>query len=548
VENKVNSSIEELLGKQHWWWDTWKENDGGVLNDNKMRDFYDHCFAKSNAQQESTLNFIKFAISHTTSSSSVSSEGLYDLWLQNQTSYRQESYPISGKLGMKPSSNLSTKRKQKVRINDTDLFATPDVVSEEESDSARPYWMMHRCHRENLTLSVTNPAMHNGLCGLRVLQQFRLFLMSKVQLSCAPLGFGSIENSCQIHTHNVRRLAVDLGFKSAFFGVSQVVVDGTPFHITPADVPGIDSYITPPSSWLSTSRPDSVALSVNESTIASLVVEFCWREPQSEALQPPPPYLCDRKIDPIREKNLVNYGPFRGLYSRPFHIVYGTPSNQAVRIAMKDLAVYLGNAHFAAHGTRVKVLSDLEYRAGNYIKALSLANILFIGGPTHNKLLKVAHSSFDLIEEDASKTLLAFIPKDLSFQPTATSFSLRDHEFNASDESIIFTMPISRRQSQPVTSSSSTSSSTSSQPSPSSTMVAAMGGCIHANSAEGYLHMSRLAWPVVPPMVRAPFANYIPDLMVIDGDIWALGLGAVKAAGFWDTEWKLSKTQLYTSF
>ena len=535
VENNVNSSIEELLGKQHWWWDTWKENDGGVLNDNKMRDFYDHCFASSNSQQESTLNFINFALSHTSSSSSVSSEGLYNLWLQNQTSYRQESSPISGKPGVKLSNNLSTKRKQKARINDTDLFATPsaDAASEEESESGsgRPYWMMHRCHRENLTLRVTNPAMHSGLCGLRVLQQFRLFSMSKVQLSCAALGVESVENenSCHLHTHNVRRLAVDVGFKSAFFGVSQVVVDGALFHIAPAKVPGIDNYITSSSSW----RPDSVALSVNESTIASLVVEFCWKEPQGEALRPPPPYLCDRKIDPIREKNLVNYGPFRGLYSRPFHIVYGTPSNQAVRIAMKDLAVYLGNAHFAAHGTRVKVLSDLEYRAGNYIKAIALANILFIGGPTHNKLLKAANSSFDLSEEDASKTLLAFVPTDLSFPSTATSFSLRDHVFNASDESIIFTMPISRWQSPP---------------SPSSSFVAAMGGCIHANSAEGYLHMSRLAWPVVPPMVRAPFANYIPDLMVIDSDIWALGLGAVKAAGFWDTEWKLSKTQLYTRF
>lgn len=41
-------------------------------------------------------------------------------------------------------------------------------------------------------------------------------------------------------------------------------------------------------------------------------------------------------------------------------------------------------------------------------------------------------------------------------------------------------------------------------------------------------------------MVRAPFANYIPDFMVINGNIWSLGLGAVKAAGFWDVNWRLS--------
>ena len=532
VQSGVNASIEELLGKQHWWWDTWKENDGGVLNDNKMRDFYDHCFATSSAQQESTLNFINFAISHDSCSA-----GLYNLWWMNQTAYRQDSYPVSG--GKKFSNNTSTKRKQKPRINDTDLFATPSDVlleGEDDSESGRPFWMMHRCHRENLTLSVSNPAMHSGLCGLRVLQQFRLFLMSSVQVSCSPPRLESLDNSCFIRTHNVRRLSVDVGFKSAFFGVDQIIVDGVPFQISPTDMPAAGSYITTPSS----SRLDSVALSVNDSMIASLFVEFCWSEAHTGTLKPPPPYRCEKQIDPIKEKNLVNYGPFRGLYSRPFHIVYGTPSNQAVRMAMKDLAVYLGNAHFAAHGSRVKVLSDLEYRAGNYIKALSLANVLFIGGPTHNKLLKTANSSLDLLEEDTSaKTLLAFIPPDLSFSSTATYFSLRDHVFNASDESIIFTMPISRRQSrQP----------SSSQSSLSPVLAAAMGGCIHANSAEGYLHMSRLAWPVVPPMVRAPFANYIPDLMVIDGDIWALGLGAVKAAGFWDTDWRLSKTQLYTRF
>jgi hypothetical protein len=29
----------------------------------------------------------------------------------------------------------------------------------------------------------------------------------------------------------------------------------------------------------------------------------------------------------------------------------------------------------------------------------------------------------------------------------------------------------------------------------------AFGACLHANSVQGYLHLSRLAWPVPPPMV-----------------------------------------------
>ncbi|XP_060070908.1 uncharacterized protein LOC132550832 [Ylistrum balloti] len=31
----------ELPGKEHWWWDTWETNDGGVVNDRQLREFTD---------------------------------------------------------------------------------------------------------------------------------------------------------------------------------------------------------------------------------------------------------------------------------------------------------------------------------------------------------------------------------------------------------------------------------------------------------------------------------------------------------------------------
>ena len=43
----VNSTLEEVPGKQHWWWDTRRENDGGVLNDAKMRSLYSECLKHS---------------------------------------------------------------------------------------------------------------------------------------------------------------------------------------------------------------------------------------------------------------------------------------------------------------------------------------------------------------------------------------------------------------------------------------------------------------------------------------------------------------------
>lgn len=39
-ENGVKYTTELIEGKEHWWWDTIKENDGGVINDSKMRKKY----------------------------------------------------------------------------------------------------------------------------------------------------------------------------------------------------------------------------------------------------------------------------------------------------------------------------------------------------------------------------------------------------------------------------------------------------------------------------------------------------------------------------
>ena len=42
----INSTLEEVKGKSHWWWDTYSTNDGGVMNDLIMRQFYSNCAKK----------------------------------------------------------------------------------------------------------------------------------------------------------------------------------------------------------------------------------------------------------------------------------------------------------------------------------------------------------------------------------------------------------------------------------------------------------------------------------------------------------------------
>lgn len=38
-EQRTNVTYSEIAGKEHWWWDTYKTNDGGVVNDPVIRKF-----------------------------------------------------------------------------------------------------------------------------------------------------------------------------------------------------------------------------------------------------------------------------------------------------------------------------------------------------------------------------------------------------------------------------------------------------------------------------------------------------------------------------
>merc|ERR1711968_399745 len=44
-EHGVSVKYEELSGKGHWWWDSERANDGGVLNDKSMRRFFRRAFS-----------------------------------------------------------------------------------------------------------------------------------------------------------------------------------------------------------------------------------------------------------------------------------------------------------------------------------------------------------------------------------------------------------------------------------------------------------------------------------------------------------------------
>ncbi len=49
-QQRTNVTYSEIADKEHWWWDTYKTNDGGVVNDPVIRSF-----AVSHAQNAAKL-------------------------------------------------------------------------------------------------------------------------------------------------------------------------------------------------------------------------------------------------------------------------------------------------------------------------------------------------------------------------------------------------------------------------------------------------------------------------------------------------------------
>ncbi len=117
---------------------------------------------------------------------------------------------------------------------------------------------------------------------------------------------------------------------------------------------------------------------------------------------------------------------------------------------------------------------------------------------------------------------------------TTTSFNIQGHLFDKDTDAVISTFPVLKRIN-PINNNKLFTIGAS-----------ILSLVLHSNSASGYLGLSRLAWPVVPPMVRGAYSHNLPDFVVISSNkVWSLGPGAVQMAGYWDSEWKVDESQLY---
>ena len=71
---------------------------------------------------------------------------------------------------------------------------------------------------------------------------------------------------------------------------------------------------------------------------------------------------------------------------------------------------------------------------------------------------------------------------------------------------------------------------------------------LSATDVDGLRNVMSLATPTIPPMVRQPFSNTLPDVVVVDGRLRAEGAGGFLLAGYWNNDWSFASHVSYTSY
>lgn len=421
--NRVKVQLDEVEKKEHWWWDTKRPNDGGVLNDRRMRAFYRR----------------------------VVKDGL-----------------------------------------------SPPLVLPAEFE-----------------LALLNPASSHGRGGFRVLQQRVPFRISRVRIEESESA-----KTITVRTVNVLRMAVDL----SRLGWPWLITRTNDAHLI---VDGRNVVISPNTNTL------ALCSTGNSNYYANREWQLCEFG------------VGENEVSFERwERGPRTCGPARMVFASPFTTVVGTSATTEVRSnAIVQGATFMANMHAASTGTYSPTAEDAEWTR----ERATRSNAVLVGGPHSNRATArllfhdvdcgAAAVGNDDANHECSTRDNAQLPRppivfdrekrNSSSGNILTPFRVGPCRFDEPGIGIVFTIM------------SGWDDSRDGSGTPRISLVFA------GTDAVGLQNALKLAVPTIPPMMRAPLTNAVPDFLVTGPKLAARGSGGILAAGFWGNKWEWVEASSY---
>eukprot|EP00944_MAST-04C_sp_MAST-4C-sp1_P008265 g8265.t1 len=353
---------------------------------------------------------------------------------------------------------------------------------------------------------VLNPANSQGRGGFRVLQQVISYRKSQISIERVINASTTTSQSdaiLKVKTLNVKALRVSKNAIGRYFDSPQkakkVVIVFE--NLNQQFVVDLEQRSTNVDYCLIESGSSGVedAVCLDREVCSSKTSSVVWTDCTNKSLQGRVP---------------ATYGPARQVFASPFIVVMGTgkadPKLKDHTDAISAGGRYIANLHYAATDTRTVLYSDSEKdKFSESVFAYRKKNIILLGGPNINAVTKM------YFDENIESHPILF---------DEFGFLLGNCKFHRPGYGLIALLPFRSKAKNK-----------------SHSLVLLIAG----TDSNGLRSALRLAEPTIPPMMRSPYSNQIPDFVVVGPDTPAKGLGGVEALGFWGRNWNLEPASSY---
>lgn len=529
--------IEEVKGQGHWWWDTKTSNDGGVVNDEIMRSFY-----AAHRDRLSSAAAMRMLPEADRPGASPLVNVLHALPTAFIISSSNPGLYSSGRAGISILQMVSMRQPAEVRVQMLAQLGS-------EFESAGTIWSLTTSNVRRLRLAVGALIAVPGTDATGVCAQKS---MSAAKLISAP---SLPDTLCVDGSHFALAPSSSLHSRQG-----AAVSPATVTHICRGRGPAAWT-VCYNSSYSSNTSVSTVSVAANGAASAPSAVQTSdcraagWGEWDFEA----------------SERGPHNSGPMRTVTASPFFIVVGTSGPAAATNEYLLAAEYLSQAHGMAFDTFAPIVRDADLvippsggcswgsrsqqassdeepssatDTGQHAAAGKMVlpcgyNLVLLGGPSHN--LWSAHLSNQSVASwpvtfpsaSAGSQLIDGAGEGSGSRWSGQRFGFAGCNFTDSGLGGLFTVPWLDTRSYDDVDCGTASTLAASGP----CSRARLALVISAVDSDGLQIVMRLAVPTIPPMVRAPFTNLFPDVVVASNRILREGHAGLVAAGYWDADW-----------